>query len=444
MSFRVVVLVALWVSLCLFSPVADADPPLAQKPVSSAAERIYEAARPRLLQVRTIVADSDKQSTLGSAFVVSADGLAITNYHVVSQYALEPETYRLEYAGADGSHGGLTLLAVDVADDLAVVRLDHPPAEFFTFDPQALDGTVPKGEMLYAMGNPLDLGFSIVEGTYNGPVQRYYLERLHFSGALNPGMSGGPTVSADGRVVGVNVSKQVNSELVSFLVPARFAAALLERAASAPQTPLAGAGFRAEIGRQLDSYQAGLQQGFTVAGFRSVAFGPYQAPESAADWLTCWGQTNADQAPPPRASLSRTSCQSSTGLFIANDLGTGTIRIAHSYMKSTDLNPFQFASFVQQVSQMGAGFYQRKWHTHLDCSESFVQPEPAADHPSLRVTWCARAYRNFPGLYDVSLAAVTQDRSEEALVSRLSVEGVSWDNAIGLTRRFLDGIKWTK
>ena len=423
---------------------AWADPPPAPPqphPVSSTAEQIYDAARPRLLQVRTIIVDSDKQSSLGSAFVVDGDGRAITNYHVVSQYALEPETYRLEYALPDGQHGGLTLLAVDVADDLAVVRLDAKPESSFAFDPRALDGTLAKGEAIYAMGNPLDLGFSIVEGTYNGPVERYYQERLHFSGALNPGMSGGPAVSSDSKVIGINVSKQVGSELVSFLVPARFAAALLTRAASAPV--LTSAALRAEIGRQLLDYQAGLEKAFDAAGFRADAFGPYRAPESAAPWLTCWGHTNADQSPPPRASASSTSCASNSGLFIASDLLTGGIGISHVYMKTIDLNEFQFASFVQQASNVAGGYYQPKWHTHQDCRETFVQPEPAAEHPPLRVTWCAKGYRKFDGLYDIAVAAVTQDRPTEALVSRLNVQGVSWDNALALTHRFLDGIRWS-
>ena len=100
---------------------------------ASAAERIFASVPPRLLQIRTLVVGAGQQSSTGSGFLVGADGLAITNYHVVSQVALEPSTYRLEYAAADGSRGEVRLLAIDLPNDLAVVRLDKRDTPFFIF-----------------------------------------------------------------------------------------------------------------------------------------------------------------------------------------------------------------------------------------------------------------------------------------------------------------------
>jgi len=239
--------------------------------VPSAAESIYAAAPPRLLQIRTLVVGSGRQFSIGSGFLVTADGLAVTNYHVVSQVALEPKTYRLEYAGADGSSGEVKLLAIDLPNDLAVVHLDKRNASFFAFDEAAMARGLAKGERLYSMGNPLDLGFTINEGTYNGLVERSYNERIHFTGALNPGMSGGPTVTTEGLVIGINVAKRVGGELVSFLVPAHFAAALLQRVRDQEMVPPAD--FRAEIGRQFGAWQAGLYKSFAGEGFRSTPSG---------------------------------------------------------------------------------------------------------------------------------------------------------------------------
>jgi serine protease Do len=422
---------------------SPAMPPAPEQ--ASVAERVYAAAKPRLLQIRTLVATADRQSSIGSAFLVSSDGLAITNYHVVSQYALEPATYRLEYVVADQTRGEVQLLAIDVANDLAVVHVDFRDQPFFEFDDRALHGEVPKGERLYSMGNPLDLGFTIVEGTYNGLVDRSYNERIHFSGAINPGMSGGPAVTADGHVVGINVSKQLGGELVSFLVPAQFAAKLLANARD-DGLPTSHQ-LRAEIGRQLTVWQDGLYKSLSDAAFRTATFGPYKAPESAAPWFTCWAQTNAGQVPRPRASNNTTSCSSDTQVFVAADLTTGGVRLSHSYLSSIDLNQFQFAAFVSQQNQLPGltGFaWNRKWHTQQRCNEDFLAGSVGEGRPPLRALWCARAYREFEGLYDVWVMTITQDRGSEALVSRLTLQGVTYPNAIALGKRFIEAVQWKK
>ena len=409
---------------------------------SSTAEAIYAAAPPRLLQIRTLVADAGRQISIGSGFLVSADGLAITNYHVVSQVALEPKTYRLEYVAADGSHGDVSLLGIDLPNDLAIVRLDKHDAPFFSFDKVAMDGDMPKGERLYSMGNPLDLGFTIIEGTYNGLVEHSYNDRVHFSGALNPGMSGGPTVNSEGLVVGINVATRRGGQLVSFLVPARFAAALLQSSREHETAP----DLRAEIDRQLTVWRSGLYKSLVEGGFRSTALGPYLAPETAAPWFNCWANTNAGATPKPRASINSTTCSADTALFVASDLNTGAVQITHSYIRSVDLNQFQFATFLTQMSQprlVGGGPF-RKWYTPERCHEDFVGAGPVEEHPPLRAIWCAQAYRDFEGLYDVVLIAVTQDHNSEALVSRLSLQAVGYDDAIAIGKRFLEAVQVSK
>jgi len=417
----------------------SAEPPAAAPP---AAERIFADATARLLQIRTLLVGAGRQSSTGSGFLVSANGLAITNYHVVSQVALEPKSYRLEYLAVDGSRGDVELLAIDLPNDLAVVRLDKRDAPFFAFNDSARD--LPKGERLYSLGNPLDLGFTITEGTYNGQVERSYNERIHFTGALNPGMSGGPAVTADGLVVGVNVAKRSGGELVSFLVPGRFAAALLRRVEEEKIEPQQD--FRAEIGRQLGAWQASLYRSLEEQGFRSVTFGPYRAAEATAPWFTCWAQTNAGAIPKPRASVDTTNCRSDTGLFIAADLSTGGILLSHAYARTVDLNEFQFATFLSQQAQarpIGGGAY-RKWFTPQRCHEDFVTTSAANDRPTLRVIWCAQAYREFAGPYDVAVIAVTEDKGSEALVSRLALQAVGYDDAVAFSKRFLQAVQWTR
>jgi serine protease Do len=414
-----------------------------QQPLSSAAERVYEMAKPRILQIRTLLQAAGRQSTIGSGFLVAADGLAITNYHVVSQFALDPKTYRLEYLAPDGAKGALKLLAIDVPHDLAVVKLERAGLPFFDFDPRALTDNLPKGERIYAMGNPLDLGFTIIEGTYNGLVDKSYDERIHFSGAINPGMSGGPVAGNDGRVVGVNVAKRLDGEQVGFLVPARFAAALIERARKGPALVVDKA--REEVGRQLDGWQASFYEALKTQGFRTAPYGPYRGLESAAPWMTCWAGTNADQVPKPRAAVNTTRCSSSTGIFVSDRILTGRVDVSYSYYKAIDLNAFQFAKELSQRSLVPSGYEGRggKRLTEQECRDDFVNGG-GGTRPTLRATWCMRAYREFEGLYNVTLLALTQDRDREALLAQLTMQGVSHANAVSLGRRFLEAIEWQR
>jgi hypothetical protein len=321
-----------------------------------------------------------------------------------------------------------------------VVKIDHASLPYFEFDPRALAGRLPKGERIYAMGNPLDLGFTIVEGTHNGLVDRSYDERIHFSGAINPGMSGGPVTDSQGRIVGVNVAKRLDGEQVGFLVPAHFAADLLERARSG--APLEIDKAREEVGRQLDAWQSRFYRRLAQEGFHDATFGPYRGLESAAPWITCWAATNADQVPKPRVSINTTRCSSATSIFVSDRILTGRVDITYSYHRALDLNAFQFAHELSQHAAAG-GFAAGRRLTEQSCTHDFVGA-PGSGRPVLRATWCMRAYREFEGLYDVTVLVGTQDRDREALLAQLVMQGVSESNALALGKRFLEEIRWAR
>ena len=90
--------------------------------LSRDARRIYELSRDKLVQIRTLLRNANTQASIGSGFFVSADGLIVTNFHVASQLALEPERYRGVYVTMEGQEGEVELLAFDVQHDLAVLR----------------------------------------------------------------------------------------------------------------------------------------------------------------------------------------------------------------------------------------------------------------------------------------------------------------------------------
>jgi serine protease Do len=128
---------------------------------------------------------------------------------------------------------------------------------------------------------------------------------------------------------------------------------------------------------------------------------------------------------------------------VTNSFNIGSIDISHTYGKSTDLNAFQFASFMsQQWNLPQQGFGGRKHITQSQCVEEFVNAGSSdGKRPPLRVVWCAKALREYAGLYNVSVMAITQDRTHEALISRLSMSAVSYENAMAVAKRFIAAIE---
>ncbi len=429
------------------SAAASASPPLAAEPAppSGPGQRIYERVRPLLLQVRTLLKTQDSQSSVGSGFVVAASGLLITNYHVVSQYALQPARHRLVYATADGRSGALELLAFDVVNDLALLR----PADA---GPLAGRGAVPlrpadqplaHGTRIYALGNPLDVGFAVAEGTYNGPVERSFLATLFFGGSLSAGMSGGPALDDQGRLVGVNVAARRDGEQISFLVPVDPVRRLLARAAAgAPLTAPAWP----EVTRQLLDYQADLTARFVAQPWRDAGHARYTIPVPQETWLRCWGRGSPQATRGLR--FERSDCEMDTRLFVSGSLSTGYVTVRHEAYDGQRIGALRFAQRYSQSFGNEFVGHDERHRTAAQCVERSVQAGAldggAAGRPlPLRAVACLRAYKKLPGLYDLTVLVATLDGDVSGAQGRFDARGVSLASAQTLTRHYLDGYGWT-
>src|SRR5262245_30960271 len=203
--------------------VVEAD--IASQELSDEAKDRLDGARASVVQIRGFFDESASSAFHGSGFAVGDGRRIVTNYHVVAQAVLFPQQYRLEYVASDGRTGLLDVLAIDVRNDLAIVAaedLELPPVKLRTEVPA-------QGERAWSIGFPLNLGLTITEGVANGVVENSLEQRIHYTGAINVGMSGGPALDRRGRVYGVNVSVAIGRQLVGFVVPAKHIPALLAR-----------------------------------------------------------------------------------------------------------------------------------------------------------------------------------------------------------------------
>lgn len=413
---------------------APVEPPPPSPATSAEARAVFEHAKDKLLQVRVIHKATRARAATGTGFLATADGLVLTNYHVISKLALEANDYALELECTDGSTETPRLIAIDVANDLAVLATGRGGRSFLPIR----TGPLSKGERGFAMGHPLDLGLTIVEGTYNGFVETEFARRIHYTGAINSGMSGGPAVTLDGEVFGVNVARRILDQLVSYLVPSDHAAALLRRAAAQREPP---ADFRKEVGAQLLSQQERLYGQLLAAPMGTIIMGRYTVPDVKAPFVRCWGFPNSSET---RLYDEDTRyCSSNSDLFVENRLSTGEIQFMHERFEARELGAVRFAARIENAyaKNLLASLISsnKKELTTFRCHDDFVT-RPAG---TLRVALCSRGYKNFTGLYDFVLRAATVDSSTSALVSTLTLRGVSFETGRRFAQEYVEAFSWT-
>ena len=405
-------------------------------PVSLSARKVYEQARSQLVQIRTVLKGRASQTSVGSGFLVTAQGHIITNFHVVSEAALKPDRHDLVYVTADGREAPLVILQLDVLHDLALLRAGDAAGKSFDALPfRPAREPLSQGERIYSLGNPLDVGFTITQGTYNGLVKRSFYPQIFFGGALSAGMSGGPALDEEGHVVGVNVARRVDGEQVSFLVPAEFATALLARGKDA--APIIGAA-HAIVAEQLMKHQAALTDRFIAQGWKDQTHPRYHVPVPPDVFMRCWGTSEVSRT--GGLDFERSDCVMDTRIFVG-EFTTGTISLRHESYDGSKLGPLRFAARYSQSFRNEAFVRLPAQHqTKPRCNEDFVE----RDGLPLRAVVCIRAYKKLPQLYDVAVLVATLDQSQAGVQGRFDAQGVSFANAQRLAHHYLDAFRWVQ
>ncbi len=392
---------------------------------------VFSTWQDRVIQIQVIDKQAGTKAGIGSGFFAGRSRWVVTNYHVVAELVNEPGKYTARYVADFGLEGSLELLAVDAVHDLALLQtedLERVSLEIET-------ATQPQGDCLYAMGYPFDIGLTIVEGTYNGLLEKSLYEKLHYTGSINPGMSGGPAINSAVRVVGVNVSTAGNQ--VSFLVPAIYVGELLANSSGEVATEPA---LRLAVGSQLLENQQRLGSRLLAERLPTTQLNNYSVPAALAAFINCWG--NSDDKGKEDIALVYYRCQTGDDIFLSGSLSTGIIRYQHDLISSRELNPFRFYHQLEQRGQ----FPQLRLDGDENSVSNYACESDFVDQTGLplKVTFCLRKYLEFDGLYDVYLTAISVHASREALQSTLVLAGFSWTNLSALSARFLEALKWQK
>jgi S1-C subfamily serine protease len=161
---------------------------------------------------------------IGSGFVVSPDGLIITNKHVVS---VTGASYRV--ITKDNKEYEVKQINRDPSNDIAVLKIEAKDLQPVTFGDS---GNIKVGQTAIAMGTPLgEFRGSVTKGVISGlgrgitagSAFEGYVERLddviQTDAAINPGNSGGPLLNSAGEVIGINVAVVQGAQNIGFAIP---------------------------------------------------------------------------------------------------------------------------------------------------------------------------------------------------------------------------------
>ena len=166
---------------------------------------------------------SRKERSLGSGFIISADGYILTNNHVVDG------ADEIKVKLADGRSFNATIKGGDAKLDLALLKIDT--GESLPVAKLGDSNRLQVGEWVIAIGNPFGLEQTVTVGIVSakgrvigaGP----YDDFIQTDASINPGNSGGPLFNAAGEVVGINTAIIANGQGIGFATPVNAAQAII-------------------------------------------------------------------------------------------------------------------------------------------------------------------------------------------------------------------------
>jgi len=363
---------------------------------------IYTSAEKSVYQIRVLNKETGKKSSIGSGFVVSKNDILATNYHVVSEYINNPEVFSLEFLSTTGETGPLELIDFDIVHDLAVVKAMKPMGS-----PLKISYLPEKGASLYSLGNPLDLGFTIVKGTNNGILSKDEDGNILFSGSLNPGMSGGPTLDDKGNIIGINVATSGND--ISFLVPA-----------------------------EIKANSQKILQKIAKNEWGNTNIGDFTVPAELDKSIRCWDSSRT----PKQEDLLRsfyTSCSNEDNIFISNRLKVGSINYEYLWLDTKKLSPARFYRRYQDINSsiIGGGAGKRDV-TNFSCHTDFTN----IGERDFKTTVCRRDYLKFTGLSDMLFTTAMVGEEDKGFIFNLDLTGTDANAALTLFSNMLEKFKW--
>ncbi|HUI27711.1 MAG TPA: DegQ family serine endoprotease [Candidatus Kryptonia bacterium] len=205
-------------AVCHIFAAQDAPRGAAREPLEDFQRRFFGEAPPR----------NEPKRSLGSGFIISADGYIVTNDHVVR------DATRIRVRLADKDEYDAKLIGSDAKTDVALIKIEpHAALPVVRLGSSA---ALEVGDWVVAIGNPFGLAQTVTAGIVSakgrvigaGP----YDDFIQTDASINPGNSGGPLLNLDGEVIGINsaiFSRSGGSVGIGFAIPIDLARRIVDQ-----------------------------------------------------------------------------------------------------------------------------------------------------------------------------------------------------------------------
>ncbi|MBR0785943.1 S1C family serine protease [Bradyrhizobium iriomotense] len=186
---------------------------------SNAVIDVTDRVGPAVVRVETgpKVPNSRERGGLGSGIVISPDGLVLTNSHVVGT------SKEIRLRDVEGHVGDAQVLGVDPDTDLALLRANG--VRDLPYAALGNSKSLRRGQLVIAIGNPLGFESTVTAGVVSALGRsirsvsgRTIEDVIQTDAALNPGNSGGPLVSSNAEVIGINTAIINGAQGICFAV----------------------------------------------------------------------------------------------------------------------------------------------------------------------------------------------------------------------------------
>ncbi len=199
---------------------------------------------------------SFKTRSLGSGFIIDAQGYVVTNNHVVEG------ADKIKVILVGGKEYKATIKGRDPKTDLALIQIVDPPPNLVVLRFGDSDA-IRQGDWVVAVGNPFGLSHTLTTGIISakgrvigaGPYDNF----LQTDASINPGNSGGPLLNLQGEVVGINTAILASGQGIGFATPSNIAKSII------PQLREKGKVVRGMIGVQVQNVTPELAKSFGMS-----------------------------------------------------------------------------------------------------------------------------------------------------------------------------------